>query len=132
MTDWIWVDAESVIGLHDRQLAEHGGASGVRDAGLLESALSRPLNLQGYGEPDGAALAASYAYGIVRNHTFIDGNKRTGWVVARLFLRLNGLQLAFDKAEALATVLALASGDLSEDELADWFRAHLVVPTSLS
>jgi death-on-curing protein len=120
-----WVGETIVLAVHDRQLAEHGGPSGVRDAGALESALARPVNRWSYGEDDPCALAAAYAFGIARNHPFADGNKRTAWVMARLFLRLNGRVLEFAERDAIATVLALAAGDLSEDELADWFRGHL-------
>lgn len=113
------------LALHDRQLAEHGGPSGLRDAGALASALARPVNRWAYGEDDICALAAAYAFGIARNHPFTDGNKRTAWVAARLFLRKNGASLSFGEREAIATVLALAAGELAEDELADWFRSHL-------
>ena len=124
--EWIWVGIDPVIALHDRQLAEHGGPSGVRDPGALESALARPLNLVAYGEPDAAALAASYAFGLARNHAFTDGNKRIAWVVARLFLKANGIEIAFDKADAIRTVLALAAGELGEEALAAWFRERIV------
>lgn len=97
----------------------------MRDAGALESALGRPVNQWAYGEDDRCALAAAYAFGIARNHPFTDGNKRTAWVLARLFLRLNGTAIAFEQPDAINTVLALAAGDLGEHELADWFRAHL-------
>ena len=120
-----WLDEAVALAVHDRQLAEHGGPPGVRDAGMLASALARPVNRWSYGEDDPCALAAAYAFGIARNHPFVDGNKRSAWVLARLFLRLNGQGLAFAEADALATVLALAAGELSEDELADWFRQHL-------
>lgn len=120
----VWLDADLAAAIHDRQLAEHGGPSGVRDIGALESALSRPRNKWEYGEDDLAALAASYAFGIARNHPFADGNKRTAWVLARSFLALNAVELAFDKIDALRTVQALAAGELTEDGLADWFRAH--------
>jgi death-on-curing protein len=120
-----WVGETIVLAVHDRQLAEHGGPSGVRDAGALASALARPINRWGYGEDDPCSLAAAYAFGIARNHAFADGNKRTAWIAARLFLRLNGVELAFTDHDAIATVLALAAGELSEDELADWFRTHL-------
>ena len=96
--------------------------AGVRGQGMLESALARPLNQWTYGEDDLCALAAAYAYGIARNHPFADGNKRTAWVFARLFLRLNGQTLAFAPRDAIDIVLALAASELSEDELADWFR----------
>jgi death on curing protein len=121
----VWLDAAVALAIHDRQLAEHGGGTGVRDAGLLESALGRPVNQWHYGEEDLAALAAAYAFGVARNHPFIDGNKRTAWVLARLFLAMNNEALVFDPNEAIKTVLALAAGDLSEEELADWFREHL-------
>ena len=114
-----------VRAVHDRQLAEHGGGDGVRDAGLLDSALARPVNAAGYGAPDAADLAASYAFGIARNHPFVDGNKRTAWVVARLFLALNGYRIAFGPAEAVATVEALAAGALDEAGLAAWFRGRM-------
>ncbi|TPG18478.1 type II toxin-antitoxin system death-on-curing family toxin [Sphingomonas koreensis] len=121
---FIGVDVARAV--HDRQLAEHGGLGGVKDAGLLESAMSRPINKFGYGETDLCALAAAYAFGIARNHPFADGNKRTAWVIARLFLKLNAVEIEFDKADAIRTMLALASGTLEEDALADWFRSHLV------
>ena len=125
MSQWVWLRTDVVQALHDRQLAEHGGPAGVRDQGALESALARPQNLAAYGDPDAAALAASYAFGIARNHAFVDGNKRTAWVAARLFLELNGVAFRFDKVEATRTVLALAAGQLGEDELADWFRDRI-------
>lgn len=121
----IWLDAIDALAIHDRQLAEHGGGTGVRDSGMLESALNHPRNRWGYGEDDLAALAAAYAFGIARNHPFVDGNKRTAWIIARLFVALNGYALAFEPADAIHTVLALAAGSLSEAELADWFRLHL-------
>lgn len=124
-TEPVWLDSTVALAIHDRQLAEHGGASGVRDAGALESALARPVNRWTYGETDLAALAAAYAFGVARNHPFTDGNKRTAWVLARLFLRLNERTLTFDAANAIETVLALAAGELSEDELTDWFRTHI-------
>lgn len=121
----VWLDATDALAIHDRQLAEHGGGVGVRDLGLLESALGRPKNRWAYGEDDPAELAAAYAFGVARNHPFIDGNKRTAWVLARLFLAMNGHRLAFAAEDATATVLYLAAGELSEDELADWFRTRL-------
>lgn len=121
----IWVNPEAVLALHDRQLAEHGGGIGLRDAGGLDSALTRPRNRWEHGEDGRAALAAAYAFGIARNHPFVDGNKRTAWVAARLFLRLNGEILIYRPDEAIRIVLALAAGELSEDELADWFRERL-------
>lgn len=116
------LEIESV---HERQLAEHGGGSGTRDAGALESALARPQNLALYGEPDAAALAATLAFGIARNHPFVDGNKRSAWVGARLFLRLNEVLIAFDKSEATIMMQQLAAGELTEDEVAAWLRDRL-------
>ena len=121
----LWVSEQVALSLHDRQLAEHGGPSGLRDAGALASALARPVNRWAYGEDDLCVLAASYAFGIARNHPFADGNKRTAWVMARLFLRKNAVGLAFSEREAIAAVFALAAGELSEDELVDWFRERI-------
>ena len=120
-----WLSPEIALAVHDRQLAEHGGPTGLRDPGAFESALARALNRWSYGEGDPCALAAAYAFGIARNHPFVDGNKRTAWVMARLFLRLNGRVLEFAEREAIATMLALAAGELSEDELAHWFGEHI-------
>lgn len=120
-----WVTQDVIMAVHDRQLAEHGGGTGVRDIGMLESALARPVNQWTYGQDDLASLAAAYAFEIARNHPFVDGNKRTAWVAARLFIALNGGVLAFDKTDAINTVLALAAGDLPEDALADWLRERL-------
>lgn len=125
MSGIVWVSREVVEAVHDRQLAEHGGGTGVRDAGLLESALARPRNQFHYGEPDLAAVAAAYAFGIARNHPFIDGNKRTAWVAARLFLRLNEVALEFDKAEATVMMQQLAAGELEEETVAAWFRDRI-------
>jgi death on curing protein len=122
----VWLDAEIALAIHDRQLAEHGGGTGVRDFGMLESALGRPVNQWAYGEDDRIALAAAYAFGVARNHPFVDGNKRTAWVLSRLFLKLNGVEIHFSPADAIQIVLALAAGELSEDELADWFRTPAV------
>ena len=122
---WIWVTVEVAITAHAEQLAEHGGGDGVRDPGLLESAMARPQNLAQYGEPDIAELAASYAFGIARNHPFVDGNKRTAAVVSETFLALNGGTLQASDAELVVAFVALAAGELSEDELTIWFREHL-------
>ena len=122
--DWIWVALAVAEAAHLEQLAEHGGGQGVRDARLLDSAMARAQNLAAYGEPDAAALAAAYAFGIARTHPFVDGNKRTAAVVAETFLVLNGYALNDTDAELLVAVLALAAGELSEEELADWFRGH--------
>jgi death-on-curing protein len=123
----VWVREDVVLAVHLRQLAEHGGGEGVRDEGLLRSALARPQNLLAYGDPppDLASLAAAYAYGIARNHPFVDGNKRTALVVARLFLLLNGVNLVATQEEKYLTFLKLADGELSEGELTNWVRAHL-------
>lgn len=121
----VWLDADVALAIHDRQLAEHGGGTGVRTDEMLSSALARPQNKWAYGEDDCCALAAAYAFGIARNHPFVDGNKRTAWVLARLLLKLNGVDIAFTSENAIATVLALAAGELSEEELADWFRQHV-------
>ena len=110
---------------HAEQLAEHGGGEGVRDGGALESAMARPRNQAEYGEPDISALAASYAFGIARNHPFVDGNKRTAAVVCETFLMLNGHGLDANDAEIVVAFVALAAGELSEDELADWLRTRL-------
>ena len=122
---WIWVTVEVAMAAHAEQLAEHGGGEGVRDERLLDSAMARPQNLAAYGEPDAAALAAAYAYGIARNHPFVDGNKRTATVVSETFLVLNGFALGATDAELAVAFLALAGGELSEEEMADWFRSHI-------
>jgi death on curing protein len=124
--EWIWVTTDVALAAHLEQLSEHGGGTGVRDERLLESAMARPQNLLAYGEPDVAALAAAYAYGIARNHPFVDGNKRTATVVSETFLALNGYRLKASDAELTVAFLALASGNLSEVELADWFRTHIL------
>lgn len=121
----VWLDADVVLAIHDRQLAEHGGGTGVRATDMLQSALARPQKKWAYGEDDCCALAAAYAFGVARNQPFVDGNKRTAWVLARLFLRLNSVEIIFTAEEAIKTVLALAAGELSEEELADWFRRHV-------
>ena len=123
--DWTWVTVEVAMAAHAEQLSEHGGGEGVRDQGLLESAMARALNLAGYDEPDAASLAAAYAFGIARNHPFVDGNKRAAAVVSEAFLTLNGHALGASDAEVVVAFLALAAGELSEEEMADWFRAHL-------
>ncbi len=122
---WVWIVDEVALAAHAEQLTEHGGGDGVRDAGALESAMARPRNLAQYEEPDAAALAAAYAYGIARNHPFVDGNKRTAAVISETFLMLNGYSLTASDAELVVAMLALAAGELSEEELADWFRGHL-------
>ncbi len=127
MPEIIWLLEEAVRTIHERQISEHGGSSGLRDEGLLLSALARPQHLLAYREPspDAAALAASYAFGIARNHPFIDGNKRTAFVVARTFLLLNGSNVEASQEEKYLTFLRLAEGSLTEEELAAWIRQHL-------
>jgi death-on-curing protein len=119
---------DAALAAHAEQLSEHGGAEGVRDRDALESALARPPNLAAYGEPDAAALAAAYGYGIARNHPFADGNKRTAAVVSVAFLFINGLEFGASQAELAVAFLALAAGEISEEELASWFRQHLRDP----
>jgi death on curing protein len=123
--NWIWVSLEVALAAHQEQIAEHGGGEGVRDNGLLDSAMARPQNLALYGEPEVAELAATYAFGIARNHPFVDGNKRTAAVVSETFLILNGSALNATDAELVVAFLALAAGELTEEEMADWFRTHL-------
>lgn len=124
--DWVWVLPAVAEAAHAEQLAEHGGGEGVRDAGLMVSALARPQNLVAYGDPDAAELAAAYAFGIARNHPFVDGNKRTAAVVAETFLMLNGYDLTATDAEVVVAFVSLAAGELTEAELTDWFRQHTV------
>jgi death-on-curing protein len=125
MTQWTWIEESVVWAVHEAQLAEHGGSAGVRDAGLLASALARPLNLAAYDEQaDAAALAAAYGFGIARNHPFIDGNKRTAYVCCELFLALNGVSLEADDGNCVSTMLALAAGDIGEADFAAWLRNH--------
>ena len=121
---WVWISADVILAIHDEQLVEHGGGSGLRDAGLLESALGRPQHLVAYGSPDTAALAAAYGFGLAKNHAFVDGNKRTAFVAVELFLALNGEALRADDADCVFTMLAVAAGDLDEAGFAAWIRAH--------
>lgn len=120
----VWLNRRIVLDIHDEQLREHGGAAGVRDEGLLESALARPLNLAAYGKPDTAELAACYAIAVARNHPFIDGNKRTGFMCMVLFLSQNGLELEAPMVEATMTMISMAAGDLPDDEFTAWVRRH--------
>jgi death-on-curing protein len=121
---WIWIDPSVILAVHDEQIAEHGGSAGLRDAGLLESALARPLNLASYGKPDHADLAACYGVGIAKNHPFVDGNKRTAFVAVELFLTLNGWSLRASDADAVLVVLAVAAGKVDETGFAEWIRRH--------
>ncbi|MEL6707044.1 MAG: type II toxin-antitoxin system death-on-curing family toxin [Pseudomonadota bacterium] len=123
---WVWIATNVALAAHAEQLAEHGGGDGIRDAGMLESAMARPRNLADYAEPDAAELAAAYAFGIARNHPFVDGNKRTAAVVSETFLMLNGHSLTATDAELVVAFVALAAGEFSEHELADWFRERLL------
>ena len=122
--NWRWVHRRALELLHDESLAEHGGASGLRDEGLLESALARPLNLAAYGTPDVFALAAAYGVGLAKNHAFVDGNKRAAFLAAGLFLHLNGVSLVATQIDATQTMLGVAAGSLDEDAFAQWLRGH--------
>ena len=126
MTEPKWISQALVLRIHERQLAEHGGGSGIRAQDMLDSALMRPQQKWAYGQPppDIPALAAAYAFGIARNHPFIDGNKRTAAVLCEFFLAKHGWQLLASDLELVQTFLALAAGELSEDALTDWVRAH--------
>ena len=126
MAEAIWIRTDMVLAVHQRQVAEHGGETGVRDANLLQSALARPLNLWAYSEPkpDMAALAASYAFGIAKNHAFVDGNKRTALVTCRMFLVLNGFDLCASQEEKYLTFRNLAAGEIDEASLTEWLRKH--------
>jgi death-on-curing protein len=117
-----WLGVQSVMVMHDEQLAEHGGAAGLRDAGLPDSALARPRNAWSYGQDDLIALGSLYAAGIMRNHPFVDGNKRTGFLAAYAFLYVNGLEIVADEAEVIVQCLALAASEIDETEFAAWLR----------
>lgn len=121
---WRWIDQRALLLLHAQSLAEHGGGEGLRDQGLLESALARPENLAAYGNPDFAELAASYGLGLAKNHPFIDGNKRAAFLAVGLFLYLNGYRLRAAQAEATLTMLAVAGSEITEAEFATWIREH--------
>lgn len=121
---WHWVGKRLLVLLHDESLAEHGGASGLRDEGLLDSALARPLNLVAYGEPDLAELAAAYGLGLAKNHAFVDGNKRAAFLAAGLFLRLNGHRLNATQAAATIAMMYVAAGTLNDADFAAWIRRH--------
>lgn len=124
-SDWRLIADNSVLAIHDEQIAEHGGLAGVRDQSLLLSALARPRHLATYGSPDLADLAAAYAAGIARNHAFLDGNKRTAWVVAETFLLKNGYELTASDGDGVEVMLRVAEGSLSEQDCAAWFRASM-------
>ena len=121
-----WLRLDTVLAIHKLQIAEHGGSDGVRDLGLLESALARPVNIAAYeSEADIARLAGAYGFGIAKNHPFVDGNKRTALVATRTFLAMHGLELQATPQEKYLTFIALAEGTLSEDALAAWLREHI-------
>ena len=123
----VWLSRHLILAVHDEQLKEHGGASGLRDAGLLESALARPLNHAGYGEPDLAELAGLYAMGIVRNRPFVDGNKRTAYVALEGFLALNGVRFRASDADAVIMMLRMAAHDVDDEAFTEWIRANIFV-----
>ena len=125
MSAWRWINREVLLLLHDESLAEHGGASGLRDEGLLESALARPVNLTLYAAPDVADLAAAYGVGLAKNHAFVDDNKRAAFLAVGLFLALNGYSLNATQADATLIMLAVASGELPEAGFANWIRGHI-------
>ena len=129
--NWRWISKQALLLLHGESLAEHGGGEGIRDEGLLDSALARPLNVVAYADaahpPDLATLAASYGVGVAKNHPFVDGNKRAAFLAVGQFLYLNGYRLRVSQAEATLTMLAVAAGDLGEDAFAAWLREHAVL-----
>ena len=125
---WKWIDRTVVVAIHDYQIAEHGGRPGVRDIGLIESALDRPKNLAGHETPDVFDLAAQYGWGLVRNHGFFDGNKRTAYVATRLFLRLNGWDFKAPAVESVLVFEKLGRGEIKSEELAGWLRRHATRP----
>ena len=125
MSRWTWVNRQVLLLLHDESLAEHGGAPGLRDEGLLDSALARPLNLALYEQPDIAGLAASYGVGLAKNHAFIDGNKRAAFLAIGLFLAINGFRLRASQADATLTVMAVAAGAMDESTFTQWIRDHI-------
>ena len=125
MSDWKWINRRVLLLLHDESLAEHDGASGLRDEGLLDSALARPLNLALYEQPDIARLAASYGVGLAKNHAFVDGNKRAAFLTVGMFLAVNGYRLHASQADATLAVLAVAAGEMDEITFAQWIRTHI-------
>jgi len=125
MSEWRWIDRQTLVLLHDESLVEHGGASGLRDEGLLQSALARPLNLVAYGTPDLAELAAAYGVGLAKNHPFTDGNKRAAFLAVGLFLALNGQRLVATQADATLTMLDVAASAIDEPTFAQWIRTYI-------
>ncbi len=128
---WHWLREDVVVAMHSEQIAEHGGRTGIRDAGLLSSALARPQNHAAYGERSVFDLAAAYAFGIISNHPFVDGNKRTGFLAAYVFLYLNGWELMASEAEVLAAALALAVGEMGEAGFSNWLKDHALIMPEL-
>lgn len=126
MSEPVWLSIDLIIAIHDEQLEQFGGPSGLRDRGLLESALARPLNQYAYGKDDLAALAAAYGFGLAKNHPFVDGNKRTALLAIVTFLGLNGREFTASEAEAAVTMLGVASGEIDEEELARWIGANVI------
>ena len=122
MTKPVWIREDVTIAIHERVLADHGGESGIRDRGLLESALARPQQIHAYDDPDLSTLAAAYATGIIRNHPFIDGNKRVGFMVAYVFLSRNGVNLTATEVSATQAVMELAAGQMTEEQFCQWLR----------
>ena len=127
---WRWLRQDVVVAVHDEQIAEHGGRPGLRDAGLLSSALARPQHKVAYGKPSAFDLAAAYASGIILNHPFVDGNKRTGFLAAYVFLDLNGLDMVASEVEAVSAVLALTLMEIDEDTFANWLKEHAIQKSS--
>ena len=125
MSSWKWINRQVLLLLHDESLAEHGGASGLRDEGLIDSALARPLNLALYEQPDLASLAASYGLGLAKNHGFVDGNKRVAFLAVGLFLSINGYRLVTTQVDATLTMLDVAAGEIEEAAFAQWIRTHI-------
>ena len=126
---WRWLREDVVIAMHGEQIAEHGGSPGIRDAGLLSSALVRPQNQVAYGKPSVFNLAAAYAFGVIQNHPFVDGNKRAGFLAAYVFLDLNGWELVASEAEAVSAVMALATGEMDEAGFSDWLKDNSLTGT---
>jgi death-on-curing protein len=126
----VWLDRKLIVAIHDLQLAEHGGGTGLRDMGLLDSALARPINHAGYGDPDTATLGAVYALGIARNHPFIDGNKRTAFAALVLFLSLNGVEFEPPEVEAVMMMLRMAAGEMTDEDFMAWVRSHATEPAA--
>jgi death on curing protein len=122
--NWRWLSLQVITAIHEEQIAEHGGASGTRDSGLIESAIARPMNRANYEKPDTAELSAAYAYALCRNHPFVDGNKRTAYVAARLFMELHGLHLTASQPDKVIVMLRLANGSMTETEFAAWLREN--------